>query len=668
MAIQIASLFASIGAETKGLEKGLSDAESKIKKTSNDITKIGEKTDTGFGDKWKSIVGTITSTAVPLAAALGVAKKALDFSYEGAQLQRLEDTSSSLARSMGMDMGNIVSSVRSASLGMVSDSDIMQASARAMMLGVGNSAEQLAQLMEVAAMRGRAMGISTTQAFNDIVTGIGRMSPMILDNLGIITGGQKTFDEYAASIGKVAEALTDAEKKQALINKAIEETAPLMEQEGGLARDVAGNWEYAAAQVQTYIDNKKKAIALERGGDKGFDYVDGLPVGKTGGLGYIEAIGLAFERANIDSHNKELLHLAESIGLVSEADAKWIDMPIISTKESRAEWVQQLSPALKEYSRLVNETGMSSTKAAAQVKFLYDTYGTGAFIDKADEWAAANDRVWTSLDNTTSSTKKMSEAALANQMRLNEWKTSLAQTAQTLREDLAGAYATVAEAEMSWRQGVGGDLKSKLDEEFENKRITLDKYKASLDILDRTYGTNYVMQFEMNMQIDDLFKTLLENPEEFAEAASAFEDSFMPLSSSVQAAMAQVELLQGQLNALEGSYDAKVNIVIRTYGAGGSYGSNSADLGDLGLPTGESGVTPTPQAMGGYELAGQPYIVGEAGPELFIPDVNGRVYSNASTGAMLGGDNGDLLAALGKLPSASDIAMAVRDALLMVSA
>ena len=127
------------------------------------------------------------------------------------------------------------------------------------MLGVGESAEQLAQLMEVAAMRGRAMGLTTTQAFNDIVTGIGRMSPMILDNLGIVTGGEKTFEEYAASIGKAADALTDAEKKQALIGKAIESTAPLMEQEGGMTRDVAGNWEYAAAQVKNYIDNKKKA-------------------------------------------------------------------------------------------------------------------------------------------------------------------------------------------------------------------------------------------------------------------------------------------------------------------------------------------------------------------------------------------------------------------------
>jgi hypothetical protein len=662
MAIQIASLFASIGAESKGLEKGLSDAESKIKTTAKNVRSIGEDSDTGLGANWLNTAKTIAATAAPLAAALGTVKKVLDFSHEGAQLQRLEDTSFSLARSMGMDMGHIMDSVRTASLGMVSDADIMQASSRALMLGVGDSAAQMGQLMEVAAMRGRAMGISTTQAFNDIVTGIGRMSPLILDNLGIVTGGQKTFDDYAASIGKVAEALTDAEKKQALINKAIEGTAPLLEAEGGLARDVAGNWEYATAQIKTYIENKKKAIALERGGDKGFDYADGMPVGKTGGLGYIEGIGLAFERANIDSHNKELLHLAASIGLVSEADAKWIDMPIISTKESRAEWVQQLSPALKEYSRLVNETGMSSTKAAEQVRYLYDTYGSAAFIDKTDEWVAANDRVWGSLDNSAASANRMSDAALANQQRLSAWRAELYETARALRDDLTVAYENVAVAEQGWRGSVAGDLAGRLAEDYKNNKISLDQYRASLGLVDKSYGTATLAALDFSLGLDELYKTLKEDPEGFAEAASAFEAMFMPLDAAVQASMGLVGNLQAQLSALEKTYTAKVNIVIATYGSTG----NLPTGGDEG---GGGGKLPQfGHAMGGYELAGQPYIVGEAGPELFIPDTNGRVYSNASSGAMMGGGNGDLLAALGRLPTASDIAMAVRDALLMVGA
>ena len=624
--MQIASLFASIGAESKGLEKGLSDAESKIKTTAKNIRSIGENSDTGLGASWLSTAKTIVATGAPLVAAIGTVKKVLEFSHEGAQIQRLEDTSFSLARSMGMDMGHIMDSVRTASLGMVSDYDIMQASSRAMMLGVGNSAEQLGQLMEVAAIRGRAMGISTTQAFNDIVTGIGRMSPLILDNLGIVTGGRKTFDDYAASIGKVAEALTDAEKKQALINKAIEGTAPLLEAEGGLARDVAGNWEYAAAQIKTYTDNLKEAIALSRGGDKGFDYVDGLPVGKTGGLGYIEAIGLAFERANIDRHNKELLHLAESIGLVSEADAKWIDMPIISTKESRAEWVQRLSPALKEYSRLVNETGMSSEDAAEKVKFLYDTYGSAAFIDKTDEWVAANDRVYESM--------QLAGAGVDD-----------------LISKLADAQFNLSVAVQTFYESVGDNLV----EGLRDAGLKGDDLISRLEILDGLMGTNYTLEYKIELATGDLLDQLINDPDGFAEALAVFDEEYTFQIAGIAEAQAEVDTLQDALDDLEKEYSVWVNIHTRgsipSFGGGG--GSNLPQFA---------------HAMGGYELAGQPYLVGEAGPELFIPDTNGRVYSNASSSAMLGGGNGDLLAALGRLPTASDIALAVRDALLMVGA
>ena len=614
MAIQIASLFASIGAESKGLEKGLSDAESKIKATAKNVRSIGESSDTGLGANWLNTAKTIAATAAPLAAALGTVKKVLDFSHEGAQIQRLEETSFALARSMGMDMGHIMDSVRTASLGMVSDYDIMQASSRAMMLGVGNSADQLGQLMEVAAIRGRAMGISTTQAFNDIVTGIGRMSPQILDNLGIITGGQKTFDAYAESLGKTAEALTDAEKKQALINKAIEGTAGLLEQTGGLTRDTAGNWEYAAAQIKTYTDNLKEAIALSRGGDKGFDYVDGMPSGKEGGLGYIEAIGLAFERANIDSHNKELLHLAESIGLVSEADAKWIDMPIISTKESRAEWVQRLNPALKEYSRLVNEAGVSSKDAAEKVTYLYETFGSAAFIDKTDEWAAANDRVYESMNNVSEATDYIG-TSVPGAMRLARL------AVEDFQSRLADAQFNLSVAVQTFYESVGDNLV----EGLRDAGLKGDDLISRLEILDGLMGTNYTLEYKIELATGDLLDQLINDPDGFAEALAIFDEEYTFQVAGIAEAQADVDALQDALNALEKEY----NVWVRIYtsgslpsGGGGGSGSN---------------VTQFAHAMGGYELAGQPYLVGEAGPELFIPDTNGRVYSNASSSAMMGG-------------------------------
>lgn len=84
------------------------------------------------------------------------------------------------------------------------------------------------------------MGISTTQAFNDIVTGLGRMSPLILDNLGITVDLEATTAKYAATLGKSADALTDAERKQALVNAVMESSASLMEDANASAQNLAG--------------------------------------------------------------------------------------------------------------------------------------------------------------------------------------------------------------------------------------------------------------------------------------------------------------------------------------------------------------------------------------------------------------------------------------------
>jgi hypothetical protein len=51
---------------------------------------------------------------------------------------------------------------------------------------------------------------------------------------------------------------------------------------------------------------------------------------------------------------------------------------------------------------------------------------------------------------------------------------------------------------------------------------------------------------------------------------------------------------------------------------------------------------PTARAMGGDAYALRPYLVGEQGPELFIPETNGRVMRADQTSAMLSGGNIDL--------------------------
>jgi hypothetical protein len=105
------------------------------------------------------------------------------------------------------------------------------------------------------------MGISTTQAFNDIVTGIGRASPFILDNLGIVLDAEGKYQAYAEAVGKTAEELTKAEKTQALLNGVLESSKGLLEETGGLTLDNAGKWEQMSAAQKNYFDLVKSDIA-----------------------------------------------------------------------------------------------------------------------------------------------------------------------------------------------------------------------------------------------------------------------------------------------------------------------------------------------------------------------------------------------------------------------
>lgn len=254
-------------ADIKIVISALNKASGDLKKVKGDIQGLGTSGKeakgglAGLSDGLKTAGAIAAGVTAAIGATAGAIKLLTDAAQEGAAFQRIEEASGSLAASMGADMDEILSALRGASLGMVSDFDLMQAASRAMMLGVSADAGQLSQLMEVAAIRGRAMGLSTTQAFNDIVTGIGRASPLILDNLGIVVDAEANYQAYADSIGKTSEELSKAEKTQALLNGVLESSKGLLESTGGLTVDNAGKWEQLHAAQKNYFDMLKSDLA-----------------------------------------------------------------------------------------------------------------------------------------------------------------------------------------------------------------------------------------------------------------------------------------------------------------------------------------------------------------------------------------------------------------------
>jgi len=215
--------------------------------------------------KQESALGSLNSSWVKLGASIAgvgvVTKKIFDFGEQGAGIERLRDAGEDLAAGFGVSFDEIQDKVREASLNTVSDLDVMRAANRAMMLGVSADADQLASLMEVAAFRGRAMGLTTTQAFSDIVTGVGRMSPLILDNLGIVVDAESRYAEYAETMGITADELDTATKRQILLNSVLEEGQSQIAAAGGLVEDTATKFERMDAAVANAGDALKESLS-----------------------------------------------------------------------------------------------------------------------------------------------------------------------------------------------------------------------------------------------------------------------------------------------------------------------------------------------------------------------------------------------------------------------
>ena len=77
-------------------------------------------------------------------------------------------------------------------------------------------------MFDIAQRLGRALGRDTASSVESLVTGIGRQSRLMLDNIGIIVKADEAYESYAKQLGINVEQLTDAEKKQAFLQATME--------------------------------------------------------------------------------------------------------------------------------------------------------------------------------------------------------------------------------------------------------------------------------------------------------------------------------------------------------------------------------------------------------------------------------------------------------------
>lgn len=216
---------------------------------------------------------TTALNAIGVGVGITAVKRLGEIAYglaeDAAQANLTREAFNTLASSFGQNADDMLSAMRTASKGMISDANLVLDANRAMLLGVAQNTEQLTTLLDIARVRGRAMGIDLTKAFDDIVTGLGRMSPRILDNLGIV-GGQGALEAYADSVGRTVDQLSDAQKQAILFNHVLSTSKTLLDAAANSGDTAADKFEQFGAKVE----NSKKQLGdflLEAGAADSLD-------------------------------------------------------------------------------------------------------------------------------------------------------------------------------------------------------------------------------------------------------------------------------------------------------------------------------------------------------------------------------------------------------------
>ena len=163
-----------------------------------------------------------TITNVALRAVKDLAGGITEFITDTSKVNAITTAFGNFSDSIGVSAEEMIDKLGPATRGLVSDFDLMQITNNAVALGIVENTDQWAEWGRIATAAGRAVGRDTTSALNDISTGLGRMSPLILDNLGITIDMARETQEWAAANDRVAASITEAEKKQLFMNAALE--------------------------------------------------------------------------------------------------------------------------------------------------------------------------------------------------------------------------------------------------------------------------------------------------------------------------------------------------------------------------------------------------------------------------------------------------------------
>lgn len=447
--LTVGELVYKISGDMDNLKTELKKSQTEIDKLKGSMEKTNKSTATmtkGFKAAYLGVQAFIAGAIV---------KGVVQLTKAGAELDSLSGSFNRLSNDIGINANETLNHLRKLSAGTIADKDLMLSANRAMILGVAKNTDEFGQLMQIARLRAKDMGIETTQAFNDIVTGIGRGSPLILDNLGIIVKQEEAQKAYAASLGKTTQELTANEQREALKYAVLKNGMEQVQQAG----EQTLTYSERLSQLNATFENVKARIGRAM-----------LPAMEALASGF-DLSGLSAEEANIKYNelSKGLYRVAKAI------------MGVIKTIETGARALGVGFNTIKLGTQTITKGAIDTAKSIGDM-FGANTDGLEQLSNGMGEvMDETNDKLLNGVDKTSKAFKEIGEEFLEayNADNFKEVDTSFSEMSKSLTE---GTEETGASAQ---------DLTEKI-EALQGRLIDLaDGAKKTREDLEKNLGETF---------------------------------------------------------------------------------------------------------------------------------------------------------------------------------
>lgn len=211
MPTEIASLYASVGADTSGLKKGLEQASNALRGVEKEMKRIdggaqgvenaSRRAASGMDGLTKKLIGMVS-----VGAAVKLGQMVYELGELGAQAERTERTFLNVAGGSG-HAAVMLDALREVTLGTRSEVELMAGATNIMALGLGETADDIGDIMRNVEALGSRFG-GNMQTFQLMMS---NDSLMRIDSFGIgVEEATKRIEEYKAAGMEAGEAFDTA--------------------------------------------------------------------------------------------------------------------------------------------------------------------------------------------------------------------------------------------------------------------------------------------------------------------------------------------------------------------------------------------------------------------------------------------------------------------------